>query len=120
MDVLVAGLEHEGAVLDLVLHLVERTEQDGHLVIAEESPATQPTHVGARADQVVDGQPTVEVQAHRVVHDHVGGPAAEPAVPEGHRPAPRPSWMADHVATPRPHSRTKPSASWWRKVSVAS
>ena len=51
----------------------------------------------------------------------------ETAVPQGHdgRPTsgPRrrgPPWRADQVATPRPHSRTKPSASACAKVSAAS
>ena len=42
-----------------------------------------------------------------------------PAPPEPGAPGAL-TWRAAHVATPRPQSRTKPSASWWRNRSAAS
>ncbi len=123
VDVLVVGREGEAAGVELGLHEVEGVEQGRHLLLGQEFTTTEAAHVGPRAGDVIVGQAAVDVEADRVVHHHVRGAAAQAAVPERHRPVrspPRPSWTADQVATPRPQRRTKPSASWWRKVSEAS
>jgi hypothetical protein len=47
-------------VAELALDLVERGEDRVHLVVGEEPDPAEPAHVGARAGDVVGGQPTVE------------------------------------------------------------
>ena len=128
VDVLVAGLEPELPRIELCPHLVEGAEQRGHLVLTQQASPSKAPDVGPRTGQVVMRQLPVVVEADGIVHDHVCGTAAQAAVPQSHRSGPAtaasPPWRlsctADHVATPRPHSRTKPSASSWRKVSVLS
>ena len=107
--------------------------EDGRPRPSSRTPARPRPRTWAREPvEVVGGQAPVEGQADGEGHDLVGRPA-QPALPEGHESAPAgplavhrssarrgPPWRAAHVATPRPHSRTKPSASAWWKVSVAS
>ena len=84
--------------------------------------------VRTRAGEVVGGEPAVERQADGEREQLVGRALAEAAVPQrlpglaggvliGAAPGP---WRRDHVSADRPHSRTKPSESWWRNASSAS
>ena len=130
VDVLVAGGVDEDAGGELLLDQIERIDERAHLAVAQDSDLAQPLHVGARADQVVEGQDLVVGQAHGEVGHGVGHTRRDASLPQRHD-APLPvlvraafcapgPWRADHVATPRPHRRTKPSASWCRNVSEAS
>ena len=138
VDVLVARAEGEPPLDELLFDDVERIDERVHLAIAEDPRLAQPLDVRARPGEVVERQRLVEREAHRELRHGVRHPGRDPPLPQGHVPAPLyksdecaagsepvpPSapgpWRDDHVATPRPHSRTKPSASWWRKVSDAS
>ncbi len=136
VDVLVARCEHKGARLELLLHDVEGLHQRGHLAVAEDARLAEALDVRARAGQVVAGQRPVERQAHSECRHGVGHAGRDPTLPErqcspltspasagggASTPVRAPGpWRADHVATPRPHSRTNPSASACRKLSDAS
>ncbi len=133
VDVLVPGRVGEHAGGELLLDQIERIDERAHLAVAQDPDLAQPLHVGPRAHQVVEGQDLVVGQADRELGHGIGHARCDAALPQRHdAPAPRsvplgapvPSapgpWRDDQVATPRPHRRTKPSASWWRKVSVAS
>ena len=89
----------------------------------EDAGLAQALDVGPGPGQVVGGQRPVEVDADGELGHLVGHAVAQPALPQGHWPRRPghgrrdPPWRAAQVATPSPHSRTNPSASWWRKVS---
>ena len=74
--------------------------------------------VRARAREVVGREAPVERQALGEREQLVGRTVGEAAVPEGHAPGAsgrdRPAARA-HVSTDRPHRRTKPAESSWRK-----
>ena len=58
VDVLVAGLEHQGAGGELLGHPVEGGQQDAARLGSDRIPARgQPAYVGPRPRQVVGGQP---------------------------------------------------------------
>ena len=136
VDVLVTGGEDELARGELLLHDVEGLHQGGHLAVGEDARLAQALDVRPRAGQVVVGQHPVEGQAdgergHGVGHagrdaslpERQCSPLTSPACSGATAPAPACApgpWRADHVATPRPHRRTNPSASACRKVSDAS
>ena len=124
VDVLVVGREGERALVQLLVHPVEGGEQDRR---PPRRPAGRraraPGHGPASRSGRRAARRRSKCEADGEVHDHVGGAVAEAAVPERHRGRlagpPSPALLdADQVATPRPQSRTKPSASWWRKVSA--
>ena len=127
VDVLVTGCELERTGLELVLDLVQRAEQLVHLGSGEEATSAEAADVRSRPFEIVLGEPAVVVERRRVLHDHVRSTAAQAALPESHRsdrggvssPSAR-ARTSDQVATPSPQSRTKPSASWCRKVSESS
>ena len=127
VDVLVVGLEDEACPPSSSSSTRSRAARSiGHLVVGEEAAPAEAPHVGPRAGQVVAGQAPVEGEAdgeghHLIRRSRRGGrPRGSRGSPRRRRHRPRPLLAAAQVATPRPHSRTKPSASWWRKVSVAS
>jgi hypothetical protein len=127
VDVLVARGEGEAARRELLAHSRQGSEEDLAVGGPEQADPYQPPHVGGRAGQVVGGEAPVDAQAHGVGEQLLGrtGPLEAP-LPEGHDPLgsagarPTLTCRAAHVATPRPHRRTNPSASWWRKRSADS
>ena len=131
VDVLVAGLEGEGArrpaprstrsrAASRIVGLVRRRGA---------RPRTRPRTWAREPGEVVGGQPLVERQADgegqqllgRAVRRSGRARASSAArVADRRARGPRRAWRAAQVSTPRPHSRTKPSASSWRKRSAAS
>ena len=117
VDVLVVGGEHERPAAQLPLHLVECGQQPATSLGVEQPAPAEAPDMGPGAGQVVEGQPPVDSARlteysmttsavpppRRPCHSVIGRRAAGPS----HRVP----WTADQVATPRPHSRTKPSAS---------
>ena len=82
VDVLVARLEHEGALGELLLDPVERGQQDPGCRPRRAAPALQTQDMGPAASHVVGGQPPVEGQADgeglklfRLVRSRRNGPA---------------------------------------------
>ena len=63
VDVLVAGLEDEGPLGQLLLDLGERAEQDTGLLGDIEPAAAEATDMGPAAGDVVGGEPAVEREA---------------------------------------------------------
>ncbi len=145
VDVLVARREGEHAGGELLLHHVQRVDRVPSTSASERMPTLPSPFTCAReparssvARTWSKGRLTVNAAtssaipaAMRPSHSVMPRPflvLVAPAAPArsaaSARSAPRPSapgpCLADHVATPRPHSRTNPSASPCRKVSDAS
>ena len=138
VDVLVEREEGERARGELGLHPRQGGGDHRSLLLGEEPDPGEHVDVGPGAGQVVGGETGVEREALGEVEQLRGRSVAEPSLPQGRalrwrrrllrrlalaaRPAghwPAPCRRA-HVSTDRPHRRTKPSASRWRKVSEAS
>ena len=134
VDVLVERQERERPRLQLGLDPGQGGGHDRPLLLGDEPHPGQHVDVGPGAGQVVGGEAGVERQALGEVEELLGRGVAEPALPQGPAP-PRigrlghdadpaggcgAPWRRAQVSTDSPHSRTKPSASRWRKVSEAS
>ncbi len=119
VDVLVGRRELEAAVLQLGRDPVERGQHDLGLVAIQDPGSGQPADVGSRPGYVVGREALVDWQAHSEGEQLVGRRTGEAPLIQGHCDAPGP-WMPDHVSTPRPHRRTNPAESSWRKLSAAS
>ena len=92
-------------------------------VVGEHADTRQHGDVRARAREVVGREPPVERQALGEREQLVGRTVGEATVPEGHAPGAVPGTALlarAHVSTDRPHRRTKPAESSWRKLSAAS
>ena len=113
------GRERERAVGELDSDAVERRGHERRLLVGEQPDAREHRDVRARAREVVGREAPVEREALGEREQLVGRAVGEAAVPEGHQTSGPPCSRA-HVSTESPHSRTKPSASWWRNVSDAS
>jgi hypothetical protein len=124
VDVLVTGGEDEGPVGQLLADAVQSGQEDVGVVDGEQPAPLQAADVRPGPDQVVRTEPAVIGKADRVAQELIGRRAVpEPPVPQRHPAAgprdsgppgsdpPTPTWRVAHVATPRPQSRTKPSAS---------
>ena len=119
------GRNANDALGQLLLHLVEGGQHLVALGVGEDADAGQPAHVGAGPGDVVGRQALVEGQAHGEGEQLLGRPALEATVPErgagaGAVGPSRWPWVPAQVSTDRPHRRTKPAESSWRKLSSAS
>ena len=120
VDVFVGRGEGEGGLGQLLAHPIEGGQENAGLLMGEHAAPLEAADVSPAAGDVVGGQPVVERQAGRERQQRLGRAlAAEAALPEGHESS-SPAWRSAHVWIPRPHSRTKPSASSWRKRSASS
>jgi hypothetical protein len=119
VHVLVRDVRAERAVGDLGTQLVERTEHPAQLVVAEQAGTVQDTSVRLRRQQVVRGEPPVELDADREPGERLSGTTLEPPSPEGRHLSRRRSRRAA-IFDGRPQSSTKPLASDWSKVSPSS
>ena len=117
MDVLVLRQDLDRAVGDLGRNDVERLMEGRSLRVGEDPAGNQPINVGMTPPDVIDRELDVVLDRHRQRCKLWRHPGLETAMPEGHA---CPPCLLAHVATPRPHRRTKPSASWCRNVSDAS
>ena len=117
VDVLVGLEEGEAAARQLGTRLSQGLDQGIGLCAGQDPRPHEAVDVSDRALHVAVGEPLVEGQAGGERQQGVRRRGAHPAGPECHS---APPWRADQVWTPRPNSRTKPSASWWRKASAAS
>jgi hypothetical protein len=119
VHVLVGREEGEGPLGELDADTVERGEHDGALVGGEDPGAHEPADVGPRARHVVGRQAAVEAQALGEGQQLRRRAAFEPPVPQRGHVLPGPC-TADHRSVDRPHRRTNPAESSWRKLSSAS
>ena len=85
VHVLVGGVGPELPVAAGPAQVLERGQHPGQLGLVEQPGPVQHPGVRGRGEQVVLGQPPVELDADRQPGQRLGGPGLEPAAPQAHR-----------------------------------
>ena len=117
VDVLVARLEAERPRGELFADPVERGLEGRGLLVRDDPASSEAAYMRARGRDVVRREPLVERQARRQRHRVGGRLSSRPSQSVTERCPSRPDrsatafWRAAQVASPRPQSLTKPSAS---------
>ena len=109
VDVLILGQDLDGSLMDLRRHHLERSVELRALLRRQDASGDQSVNVRMASRDVISRQIDVVVDRHRQGGELWCHPGLEAAMPERHA---WPPCLLAQVATPRPHSRTKPSASW--------